>query len=383
MSAILETAGALKSTIRARATEIEQARRLPADLAAEIARAGLFRLATPHEIGGLEVDPATLFRVIETVGEADASVGWCVMIGATSGVTAAYLPTAVAREIFGPPEMISGGVFAPMGRAVEDGNSYVLSGKWQWASGSVNCSWLMGGSAIIANGEPRRLPNGALDSRMLLFPAASAQLINSWHVSGLCGTGSGEMQVTDLRVPKAHSVSLITDKPTASGAFYTFPVFGLLALGIAAVLLGNAQGAVAEVVELAGGKKPQGSTRVLAERPTAQAVLAENVAKLRAARAFYYDAVEKAWEKATASGIISIEERASLRLAATHAARTAASIVREMYELGGGSSVFLTSPLQRRFRDAYVGTQHMMIAPQTYELIGRFLMGLPTNSSFL
>ena len=123
MSAILETAGALKSTIRARATEIEQARRLPADLAAEIARAGLFRLATPHEIGGLEVDPATLFRVIETVGEADASVGWCVMIGATSGVTAAYLPTAVAREIFGPPEMISGGVFAPMGRAVEDGDS--------------------------------------------------------------------------------------------------------------------------------------------------------------------------------------------------------------------------------------------------------------------
>jgi indole-3-acetate monooxygenase len=383
MSAFLEAAVAQKPGIRARAAEIEQARRLPADLAATLARAGLFRLAIPREIGGLEVDPATLFRVIETIGEADASVGWCVMIGATSGVSAAYLPTAVAREIFGAPEMIAGGVFAPMGRAVEDGDCYVLNGKWQWASGSVNCAWLMGGAAIIADGEPRRLPNGALDSRMLLFPAASARLIDSWHVSGLCGTGSGEMQVTDLRVPKAHSVSLVTDKPTARGALYTFPVFGLLALGIAAVLLGNAQGAVEELVELAGGKKPQGSTRVLAERATAQATLAENIAKLSAARALYYEAVGKAWDKAKADGVIPLPERAGLRLAATHTARTSAAVAREMYELGGGSSVFLSCPLQRRFRDAYVGTQHMMIAPQTYELTGRFLMGLPTDASFL
>jgi alkylation response protein AidB-like acyl-CoA dehydrogenase len=383
MSAVLGAARTLKPAIRARASEIERARRLPADLAAQLASAGLFRLGIPREIGGLEVDPATLFGVIETIGEADASVGWCVMIGATSGVTAAYLPTAVAREIFGALDAIAGGVFAPMGRAVEDGDSYVLNGKWQWASGSVNCSWLMGGAAIVADGEPRRLPNGALDSRMLLFPAADAELIDSWHVSGLCGTGSGEMQVADLRVPKNRSVSLMTDKPVATGALYAFPVFGLLALGIAAVLLGNAQGAVAELVELAGGKKPLGSTRALAERATAQAVLADNVAKLRAARAFYYDAVDKAWSKAKTNGAIAIEERAALRLAATHAARTSAAVVREMYELGGGSSLFLDSPLQRRFRDAYAGTQHMMIAPQTYELTGRFLMGLPTDASFL
>jgi indole-3-acetate monooxygenase len=383
VSAIVEKANTLKPAIRARAAEIEQVRRLPADLAVTLARAGLFRLAIPREIGGFEVDPASLFRVIETIGEADASVSWCVMIGATSGVTAAYLPVEVAREIFGAPEIISGGVFAPMGRAVEDGDAYILNGKWQWASGSINCAWLMGGSAILTNGEPRRLPNGALDSRMLLFPASAAELIDCWHVSGLCGTGSGEMQVVNIRVPKIHSLSLITDKPTASGALYIFPVFGLLALGIAAVLLGNAQGAVEELVELAGGKKPQGSMRVIAERGTAQAILAENVAKLKAARAFYYEAVGKAWDRARSDGVMALEERSALRLAATHAARTSAAVAREMYELGGGSSVFLTCPLQRRFRDAYVGTQHMMIAPQTYELTGRFLMGLPTDASYL
>jgi alkylation response protein AidB-like acyl-CoA dehydrogenase len=241
----------------------------------------------------------------------------------------------------------------------------------------------MGGAVIVADGQPRRLPNGAPDARMLLFPAPAAQLIDTWHVSGLCGTGSGEIQVTDVRVPKARSLSLVIDKPVAKGPLYAFPVFGLLALGIAAVLLGNAESSVEELIELAGGKKPQGSSRVLGERATAQAVLADAVARLRSARAFYYDAVESAWDKAQTEGTMPIDVRANLRLAATHTARTCAAVTRDMYELGGGSSVFLSSPLQRRFRDAYVGMQHMMVAPQTYELTGRFLMGLPTDASFL
>ena len=383
MTDLIDAAAALKPEIRARAVEIEQARRLPADLAATLARAGLFRMATPREVGGLEAAPTDIFRAIETVSEADASAGWCVMIGATSGMTSAWLPADVARLIFGPPDVITCGVFAPMGRAVEDGESYVVSGRWQWASGSANCQWLMGGCAIIADGAPKKLANGALDSRMIIFPREKVELIDSWNVSGLCGTGSGEMVVKDLRAPKAHSASIVTDRPFPQGALYAFPVFGLLALGVASVLLGNARAAVDELVELAGGKRPQGSSRALAERATAQATLAENVARLRAARAYFREAVEEAWDKARATGEVDLAQRSALRLAATHAARTAVAVTREMYELGGGSSVFLASPLQRRMRDAFVGAQHMMVAPQTNELTGRYFMGLPTDASFL
>lgn len=383
MTDIVAAAAALQPELRARSAEIEQARRLPPDVSAMLARAGLFRMATPKGIGGLELPPADIFRAIETVSEADASAGWCVMIGTTSGMTSAWLPPEIARPIFGPPDVVTCGVFAPMGRAVEDGDDYVVNGKWQWASGSANCDWLMGGCAIIADGAPKKLPNGALDSRMLIFPRENVELIDSWNVSGLCGTGSGEMQVKDLRVRKERSASIVVDRPHAGGALYAFPVFGLLALGVASVLTGNAKAAVDELVELAGGKKPQGSARVLAERATAQATLSENVARLRAARAYMFEAVDIAWEKARATGEVALAERASLRNAATHAARTALAVTREMYELGGGSSVFLSSPLQRRMRDASVGAQHMMVAPQTNELTGRYFMGLPTDASFL
>lgn len=380
---VVAQARAMAPDIAARSGEIEAARRLPADIARRFAAAGFFRMAVPAAVGGLEVEPATLFRTIEAIGQADASAGWCVMIGATTGVTAAYLPPDEARGLYGDPLAITGGVFAPMGRATVEPDGYRVSGRWQWASGSANCHWLMGGSILLDDGKPRLLPNGMPDARMMIFPAGEATLIDSWHVSGLCGTGSGEMEVQGILVPRARSVSLMTDRPTASGALYAFPVFGLLALGIAAVMLGNARGAIDDLVELAGGKKPQGSRKTLAERATAQVTLAEAEAALRGARAFFYEAVAEAWEKARGDGEIGVAERAALRLAATHAARTAARVTRDMYDLGGGSSVFLASSLQRRFRDGHVGTQHLMVSPPTLELAGRVLMGLPTDATQL
>jgi len=227
------------------------------------------------------------------------------------------------------------------------------------------------------------LPNGMLDSRLLVFPTAQATLIDSWFAAGLCGTGSGDMEVRELRVPVTRSVSLVTDRPVEGGPLYVFPVFGLLALGIGAVALGIARAAITDLVALAGGKKPQGSTRTLAERATAQTALAEAEARLRAARAFFYEAVGEAWARATGAGDISLGERAALRLAATHATRVAADVARTAYDLGGGSSVHLSSPLQRRFRDAHVATQHVLVSPATLELAGRVLMGLPTDATML
>lgn len=379
MTDVLAAIRDLVPTIRARAAEIEQARRMPADLARTLAAAGLFKMAVPRDAGGLELEPAAMLQAIEAAGEADASVGWCVMIGATSGVTAAYLPTPLARRIFGPADSIVGGVFAPMGRAEIDGDDYVLSGRWAWASGSANCRWLIGGCLVTENGELRKLPNGMPEERRLIFPAESATLNDTWHSSGLCGTGSGEMVVSELRVPAERAVSYTS--PVASGPLYAFPFFGLLGLGIAAVALGNARGAIDDLVELAGAKQPLGSRRTLAERGSAQSTLAVAEANLRSARAFLYQAVDEAWQLACRSGGIEMRHRAALRLAATHATRTAADVARSMYDLGGGSSVFLSSPLQRRFRDGHVATQHIMVAPPTYELTGRVLMGLPVDQN--
>lgn len=380
---VIANAKEIAPKLRARAREIEAARRLPAEIAKEFAASGFFRMAVPKSIGGLESDPHTLLHTLELLGEADASSGWCAMIGVTTGMNAAYLREDVAKQIYGDPTVITGGAFAPMGRAVQDGDAYRVNGRWQWGSGSANCNWLVGSSIILDDGKPRLLPNGAPDSRMMFFPMSDVTLIDTWHVSGLCGTGSGDFEVKDAVVPHARSVSLMTDKPLTNGPLYAFPAFGLLAAGIASVMLGNARGSLDALVELAGGKLPQGSKRTVAERGTAQASLAQATAAFRGARAFFYEAIEDAWQKAKAGGEIGLNERAALRLAATNAVRVSADVTRTMYDLGGGSSVFLSNELQRRFRDGHMATQHIMASPPTYELTGRVLMGLPTDATQL
>lgn len=374
---------ALLEEIKRRAPEIETARQLPADLVGKMIETGVFRLCVPRSVGGIEAEPAQLLRAIETVATFDGAAGWCVMIGATSCMTAAYLDSATAREIYGDAAIVTGGVFAPRGKAAIDGENFRVSGRWQWASGSSHCRWLMGGCLVTENGRPRLLEGGMPETRMVLFPASDATIHDTWHSSGLCGTGSNDMEVRDLIVPRRRSASIATDKPVENGALYAFPIFGLLALGIAAVGLGLAQRAMEELAALAGKKVPTGGQRALIERPATQAEYARAEATLRSARSFYFDAVAAAWGKAQADGVIPTELRARLRLAATHATEASARVVDAMYNLGGGTSVYRDSALQRCFRDVHVVTQHMMVAPATWELVGRALLGVRGDLSML
>jgi indole-3-acetate monooxygenase len=381
---LLARVRALAPQVREQADQMERARYMPPALARALADTGVYRMLRPVAVGGLECDPALALQAMEAAAQIDASTGWCAMIGATSGIYSAYLPPDLARQLYGHgDEILTGGVFAPMGQAVADGEAYTVTGHWRWASGSRNCQWLNGGCTVLVNGEVRKLANGTPEVRAMIFPATDVELVDTWDTMGLCGTGSVDMKVHQLRVPAARSVSLLVDKPVADGALYVFPVFGLLAMGIAAVASGNARAALDEFRDFAGGARTGGARRVLAERSTAQQTFAQNEALYRSARAFLFDEIGQAWESAQRERRISIEQRARLRLAATHMTRTGADVCRQMHDLSGGAAVFLSNLQQRRLRDAQTMTAHMMIAPPTYELAGRVLLGLPTDDTMV
>jgi indole-3-acetate monooxygenase len=368
MTNLLTTAQTLAPMLAARAPEMDDVRRLPADLAQTLAQAGFFRMVLPTDYQGLEVAPAHMIQVLEALGAANASVAWCVMIGATTALNAAYLPDHHARTIWADPNVITGGVFAPKGKAVREGDDYRVNGRWSWGSGSANCGWLVGGALVMGDNGP--------SARMMWFQRSQVELIDTWHSMGMRGTGSGDMAVVDARVPIDRSVSLTDDKARIERPLYAFPAFGMLAMAIAGVALGNARGAIDDLVEMAGGKVPTGSRRPLAERASTQVDVARAEGQLRAARSYLLEGAETAFENASQHGELSLADRANLRIAATHAVRTSAEVTRIMHDLGGGTSVYETCPLSRRFRDAHVATQHIMVAPGSLELAGRALLGI-------
>lgn len=343
---------------------------------------GLCAALVPQALGGLEAKPQDFLDAIAALAVDDAAVAWVVAVCGTGGMLAAYLDPAVALEVYGG-QAIVGGVFAPRGRAAPDGDDLLVGGRWSFASGSAHADWLMVG-CLVGDGEAiERTPAGAPDVRLVLFPRDAFEIHATWDVAGLRATGSDDIALESARAPRARSASLITQAPLSGGPLYAFPAFGLLALSIAAVTLGIARGATADLIALAGGKTPAGSARPLAARPDTQARVARAQAAVDAAQALIAAAVASAWAAAQAGEAIGVPLRAALRRAATHATETSARVTSDMYALAGGSAVYASSPLQRRHRDVHVATQHMLVGPGTWELAGRLALGLDTDAGQL
>jgi alkylation response protein AidB-like acyl-CoA dehydrogenase len=376
LDAMIARAAALARELAATS---ERERALPQALVEALRATGLLRAGVPAELGALEAPPAVTLRGAETIARGDASAGWCVSIAATSSLLCAYLPQDGAAEIFGDPHAIAAGVWAPRGRAVPVDGGLTVSGRWSFCSGISHAQWLFAGCVLE---DPRAGADGPV-LRVVGLPRAELEILDTWHTSGLRGTASHDALAEELFVPERRVLSLMGAAPRVDTALYRFPVFGFFALSIAAAALGNARGAIDALTELAVAKTAQGSSRVLAERPATQAAVGEAEAALRAARALYYEAIEEAWEAAQHERPVDVGPRLGLRLAATHAVRTAADVARSMYDFGGGSSIYEGSPLQRRFRDAHAATAHFQVNPAIWELTGRVLLGLPARTEQL
>ena len=374
-TALLGRARAAAEAIAPLAGRIETDRRLPPDAVAALVGAGVFKLLVPKIYGGASAHPSTFLAVVEQIARSDGSAGWCTMIGATSGLMSLHLDEEIAREVYGPDDAITCGVFAPMGRAVVTDSGYRVSGRWSFASGCEHSQWRMGGTLVA--GE--LLPSGAPDVRSVLFRADETRVIDTWDTSGLRGTGSHDLEVSELEVPRSRTFSLLTGQQ--KHAWCTLPFFGILAGGVAAVGLGIARAAIDSFVTMAKSKTPPGSKRTLAHRELVQLDVAKAEAKLRSARSFLFEAMDEA--VGTTSDVASLAARARLRLAASHAAEEAAAVTASMYQAGGGSAVYSKSPLQRYFRDAHVVTHHLMVNATATTMAGRVLLDVESDTATL
>lgn len=381
---LLDAVRGLGSRVRELAPAIEAERRLEPGLAQDFGRLGLWRVCVPRSVGGLELPLADQLEIFEELARADGSVGWCAMIGATGGLAYAFLEPHEARSIVdSDPDGCTGGVFAPQGRVTEVDGGVRVRGRWAFASGVMNSARMGLGVMVMDGDAPRVLEGGMPDMRAVLVDSGHYEVVDTWMVSGLRGTGSHDVVIEELFVPAARTYAFLGARAKHDGPLYRFPFFGLLGVCVAGVCLGVARSAIDELVALASTKTATGQRRRLAERSHVQMQVAEAEAELRAARAFFYDAVSEGWRQACAGEQPSLEDRAVLRLAATHAARASARVVDRMYDAGGGTSIYATSRLQRDFRDIHAATQHIVISQPTWEQAGRVLLGVETDVTML
>ncbi|HEX7026662.1 MAG TPA: acyl-CoA dehydrogenase family protein [Gammaproteobacteria bacterium] len=379
---ILGAAIDLQPRIRAERERIENERRLPEELVVALKEAGVFRMTMPRDWGGAELDPLNQLRVIETLSLADASVGWCVMIGSDSGYFSGFIDQRVARIMYPDIDMITGAALTATGRAVREKNGYHVSGRFPFSSGCHHASWFVLGCKVYDGDQQQFLPDGTPKTLQCFVSADDVGILDTWYSTGLCGSGSNDLSVEGCFVPVERTFSFQDIRPYRESALYSFPLNMLL--NFSSVPLGAAQCALDAVI--AAGERPSRITaiggkvtplRSLRDEAFVQDAVGRAAAMIGSARAYLYDTIGDVWQALQSGRDLSSAQLAGFQLVNTHVYETCTEAVQLLYKVRGGSSVYTGNELDRCLRDCLTMNQHVMNSLRSYAMGGRLLLGLP------
>ncbi|MBI1737215.1 MAG: acyl-CoA dehydrogenase family protein [Candidatus Rokubacteria bacterium] len=378
---LLAAVESLAPQLRDAAPDIEAKRTLPEPLVQAMVDAGLYRLFLPRSLGGGEIDPLTYFDVAEALAQADSAAAWSVLIStSTMTITARGLTDEVLAPMFASPrQTVMAGSGPPKGRAQPVAGGYRLTGRWTQGSNVLIAGWIHVGCHLHDGDEPRRGPDGKPIYLRCVLPASEVEPIDTWDTTGMRGTGSHDFAITDVFIPDAHvhGGAEISHRPQPLYQFagWTHVAHAALALGIARV-------AIDELVGMAGGKRATwlpGEGK-LAARTTIQAKVAQAEALVGSGEAYVREATRDTWETVSRGETPSPRQRAVYRLAVAQANANAVQAVDLVYTLAGATAIYTASRLDRCLRDVHTAAAHVWVAPDTYELAGRLLLGLDPQS---
>jgi alkylation response protein AidB-like acyl-CoA dehydrogenase len=371
--------------LRAHADENESTRQLARPVVAAMQQAGLYRMARPRAFGGLELDPVSMFQVVEAVARHDSAAGWNLQLSLAVDWFLAWLPDAGAAEILAAnPDAVLGTSFTPTCQAIEVEGGYRLTGQIPYVSGAYNCHWLMFTPILMDGDQPRLHAPGIPMQRFMWLPAADAGVLDTWHTLGMRGTGSHDVAVHDLFIPEQRTAPLapLGQPGTAyQGPLYRLTVWPPIAL-LAPPALGVAQAALDDLIEMAGKKTPRYTAAPMRDRQVVQRQVAEAAACLGAGRAFLHEAFRENWEAANQGAELTLERKLQMQLAATYAVQAAAKAVDLLHEAAGASAIRNQYRGQRYFRDIHTITQHAFICASRYESVGALLLGAQSDWPF-
>jgi alkylation response protein AidB-like acyl-CoA dehydrogenase len=371
---LVERVRALAPLITRDADEIERTRRLTPAVTQALIENGLYRALLPKSFGGTEAPLDAFMQMQEEIAKSDASTAWCLGQCGVCAMTAAYLEPEAANEIFNvAPGILAWGAIAHEAKAVPGG--YLASGRWDFASGSRQASWLGAHVRVVeADGTPRRKADGSPEIRTLLFPVASAAMYDVWDVIGLKGTGTDSYSVDNLFIPEKFSA--LRDDLAAvreKGPLYKLTTNMVFSMGFAATSLGVARATLDAAIELARGKTPQG-IKAMRENNAVQGLIGRTEATLRAARAYLYATAAEVWRELANGGPITEEHRIALRIAATWTIHQSTSVVDTAYHMAGATAVFAANNFERRFRDMHTIAQQIQARDSHYEDAGKAIL---------
>lgn len=352
--------------------EFKKKKYVPQDMIKKLKEIGVYRAHAPKRFGGDGLSPMEFLELIETISRVDGSTGWVASFG-SAAIYIAALPIDTLEKVYadGPDVAFAGGLF-PVQKAEKVAGGYNVDGVWKFASGCKGADILGVGIGASEDGKPLTA----------VFQQGEIEIIKNWDVFGMVGTGSFDLKVDNQFVPEEWTF-VRGGEASIDEPIFRYPTIAYAAQVLAVVNLGIARAALDEIRDIAMARGGYTGAPRLADRSYLRISLAKAEANLRSARAFFYEATEKVWEKILKGDELTDDDKSMLRLSSAQATRESARAVQEAYMLAGIPAIYKGHVLQDHLCDAMVVTQHAFLNESMYEGAGNVFVDLPTIPGYI
>ena len=378
---LVRRATELVPVLRERAKRTETLRCIPQETVDDLRSAELLRAGTPKRFGGHGLEHDVLLELVYELGRGCGSTAWCYAVWAAGSWGLGLWPEMVQREVWADSAdtLLSGGL-SPAGARVEEvDGGYLLSGRWDFASGCDAASWM----TLVGRGR-----SGPLT---LLVPKSEVTIEDTWYVSGLCGTGSKDVVVQETFVPDYRALAM-TDVVEARAPGrklhptlgYRVPFWSAAGYVLAASVAGMAQGALEAFERSMASKVSEVRGGGVAEAAGLQMSLAEAAVEIEAALLIMRHDAQETLERARRQETPSLDDRVRYRRNQAYMTTLAVRAVNRLFDASGGHSLFDSDPIQRFHRDIHAGSHHAQYSWHSVsQQYGRVRLGLaPTNPRY-
>ncbi len=381
----------MRDDIAAAGDTAQEIRKLPDDIVDKLVDEGFFRFTLPPELGGENASSTDTIKILEALAAIDASVSWNVMLGSEiNAMAAGGMDPDLAQEVYvdNPRVIMCGGggpgTTPPRAERTEDGGVKVW-GQATFISGCHNADWCFMGAPLMRGDDMETDDAGNPIFKLWMLPRDQWEIIDTWDVAGLRGSGSNDVKADGAYVaPKFVGVDLMTVPAHYPNPVYRMPVPLRLSFNKVAVALGVAKGVLETFADLAQNKIPMMSTSSLAKRPIAQYRMGEAMAKYRAARTYVLQAMEDVEEELAAGAPApGPDTTLNARLACTFGANVCMELVDSLHNAAGTSGMRMYSPLERKLRDAHGCATHRWVSHPLYQDMGSIFLGNEPDPEFI
>ncbi|MFV8162075.1 3-hydroxy-9,10-secoandrosta-1,3,5(10)-triene-9,17-dione monooxygenase oxygenase subunit [Mycobacterium sp. 134] len=382
VQAVLAGIDELLPTLRERAQETEDLRKLPDANVKALEDVGFFKLLQPEQWGGLQCDPTVFYEAVRRLASACGSTGWVAGIIGVHNWHLALFDQRAQEDVWGEDTAVRiSSSYAPMGAGVvtETGDGYIVNGSWNWSSGCDHATWAFLGGPVIKDGRP-------VDFGSFLIPISDYKIDDVWNVVGLRGTGSNTVVVKDAFVPKHRFLSYKAMNDGTAGGYetntapvYKMPWGTIHPTTISTPIVGMAYGAYDAHVEHQGKRvRAAFAGEKAKDDPFAKIRIAEAASDIDAAWRQLSGNVAEEYALLVAGEEIPFELRARARRDQVRATGRSIASIDRLFEASGATALSNDAPVQRFWRDAHAGRVHAANDPErAYLIFGNNEFGLP------